>query len=278
MGNVQIWKLPPTLRLVTFSPHHRTRYAHWHRHPFYELGLVLGGRCVWRFGARGRVMLRSGDAILLKPQTRHREEIEPLEEARLAWLGFDFSGPPPEWRHRIVALGEDASEIAGYFDVIAREHHLTDARSPMRIDLALQSLLLLLERRAEGSRHPPAENSGLNPRQIHTVESAAHYFRHNLQNPLSIAQVAAYHSLCPAHFSSLFRRRHGITPRGFLRQARLQCVTDLLAESELPLKEIAAQCGFVDPAHLCKSFKQDRRTTPSLFRARMRRQKVPDVA
>jgi AraC-like DNA-binding protein len=271
MANVQIWKSPPALRLVTFSPHHRTRYAHWHEHTFYELALVLGGRCTWRLGPRRRVALRSGQAILLKPRVRHCEEIEPSEEARLAWLGFDFAGPSPEWCHRAVALEEDAAEIASYYDAIDHEHHLTDARSQTRVDLALQSLLLLFERRAEGSRRPTAVTTSLNPRQTRTVESAAHYFRRNLQHPLSIAQVAAYHSLCPAHFSSLFHRHHRITPRGFLRQARLQSAADLLAESELTLKEIAAKCGFVDAAHFCKSFKEERRITPGLFRAQTRK-------
>ncbi len=136
--------------------------------------------------------------------------------------------------------------------MIAREHHRNDdARSQTRIRLALQSVLLLLERRAEGSRDPVTAQSGLNPRQTHTVESAAHYFRNNLRDPLSVAQLAAYHSLCPGHFSTLFRRQHRITPRGILRQARVQRAADLLAETEMPLKEIAAECGFCSTRRTC---------------------------
>jgi AraC-like DNA-binding protein len=271
--NVQIWTSAPPLRLITSSPHHRTEYTRRHHHPFYELGLVLGGRCTWLLGTRGRLRLHSGEALLLKPRAVHCEQIEPAEEARLAWLGFDLEGPAPEWCQRAIPLGEDVSEIAVYFDAIAAEHHLTDPRSRARTGLALQSLLLLLERRAEGSRHAVSIQSGLNPRQVHTVESAAHYFRNNLQKPLSIAQVAAYHSLCPAHFSSLFRRYHRITPRRFLHQTRVQRAADWLAESVLSLKEVAARCGFVDAAHLCKAFRKDRRTTPGLFRAKMRDRK-----
>lgn len=278
MANIQLWNALPTLRLVSFSPHHRTRQLHWHLHPFYELGLVLGGRCDWRLGPR-RLSLRPGEAILLRPRVRHCEEIEVHGEARLGWLGFDFEGEPPAWCNRAILLEDDASEIAGYFDAISSEHHLADARSRKRVGLALQSLLLLLERRAEGSQQRPASvPSSLNPRQVRIVESAAHYFRSNLRHPLGIAQVASYHSLCPAHFSSLFRRHHHVTPRGFLRQIRIERAANLLAESDLALKEIAAQCGFVDAAHLCKSFKQEHRLTPNIFRTRMRKPRTSVIS
>jgi len=272
MRTVQLWKSSPPLRLIMISPDFRIGPLRRHHHLFYELALVLSGHCTWHLGTgRRRVRLNPGEALLLPPRQLHAEEIAPGQKARLAWLGFAFEGKPPAWCRQAVPLGEDAPEITAYFEAIAREHHLGDARSQTRIGLALQSVLLLLERRAEGSRGPGTTRSALNPRQRHTVESAAHYFRNNLRDPLSVAQLAAYHSLCPGHFSSLFRRQHRITPRGFLRQARLQRAADLLAETEMPLKEIAAECGFVDAAHLCKSFRVDRRTTPSRFRAKVRR-------
>ncbi len=271
MRLVQLWKSPLPLRLVTTSHDHRPQTLRPHRHLFYELALVLSGSCAWHLGTRRRrVLLNSGEALLLPPRMLHAEEGASDERTRIAWLGFDFGGKMPPWCQQPIPLSEDAPEMTGYFEAIAREHQLTDARTQVRVGLALQSLLLLLERRAEGPRDPAAARSSLNPRQSHAVESAAHYFRNNLQNPLSVAQVAAYHSLCPGHFSSLFRRHHRITPRGFLRQARLQRAAELLTESESPLKEIAAQCGFVDAAHLCKSFKQERRMTPTRYRSKMR--------
>jgi AraC-like DNA-binding protein len=271
LASMQIWNSPPILRMVTLSPIFRTRQLRRHNHHFYEVGFVLGGTCSWHLGSRRKIELQAGDAILLPPKTMHCEEVETGGEARLAWLGFEVGGPAPAWVNRAIALGEDAPEIGALVDAIAREHHLTDTRAQTRIGLALQSMLLLLDRCAEGSRRKAMAKSGLNPRQTHTVESAAHYFRNNLRDPLSIAQVASYHSLCPAHFSSLFHRHHRITPRGFLRRARVQQAADLLVESDLTLKEIAAPCGFVDAAHLCKSFKEERRMTPGSFRAQRRK-------
>lgn len=277
METIQIWKNPCRLRLVTYSPGFHARKTPRHRHFFYELGLVFGGQCTWHLGSRRKVMLRSGDALLLRPNRWHGEETKPGSPARVAWLGFDFEGVPPSWCQQAVTLGANAVEAELYFRIIAREHQWDDARSCARVDMALQSFLLLLDRCAEGPEKTTYLRSRLNPRQVNTVESAAYYLRNNLRDPLSIAQVAAYHSLCPAHFSSIFRRHHGTNPRRYLRQARLEAAADLLTSSDISLKEVSARCGFVDAGHLCKTFKQDLHVTPSHFRAQRLRLRAGHV-
>ena len=268
---MQLWESTPSIRLFASGRHQNVRNFSRHAHAFYELGIVLSGKCDWILGRR-RLGVQAGEVILVKPGTQHREEIRNAAGAGLAWLGFDFAGPAPAWAHRAVATGTDFPEIAGYFEIIAREHHRTEIpTSRQRVGLAAQTLFLLLERRANETPKRPAPRrarpgSDLNPRQINSVESAAHYFRTNLQNSLSIAQVAAYHSLCPAYFSSLFRRHHRTSPRSFLRRNRLERAASLLRESDLTLKEIAVQTGFFDAAHFCKAFKRDAGLTPRAFR------------
>lgn len=272
MSKVQIWDSPPALRLVASSPHFRRRKLNWHRHSFYELGLVVSGRCDWRLGRKRRLNLRAGDLILLPPETLHCEDVLSFGEARLAWIGFDALGDVPAWSNKIISLDEEVAEIRGYFDAILREQPQGDVHTKTRIGLAIQTILLLLARRAGRTSDKTAAvkstRPSLNPRQTRTVESAAHYFRNNLRSPLSIAQVAAYYSLCPAHFSVLFQKQHRLRPSAFMRQARLKRAADLLAESDLAVKEIAEECGFVDAAHLCKCFKREHRVTPKLFRTR----------
>ena len=268
---MQLWYSPPSIRLSVWARHQDNRFFSCHAHAFYELGIVLKGKCDWVLGHR-RLCLEAGEIVLVKPRTFHREEIRKSASVELAWLGFDFAGPPPAWAHRAVATGSDFPEITGYFKIIAREHHRIESpTSRQRAGLAAQSLFLLLERRNEDAPKEPDSRRGprgsdLNPRQIGTVESAAHYFRANLQNSLSIAQVAAYHSLCLPYFSSLFRRHHGVSPRDFLRRQRRERAASLLRESDLTLKEIAAQTGFFDATHFCKSFKRDTGFTPRAFR------------
>jgi len=268
MSFEQLWQTPLTLNLVTLNErlHQPERRLYWHSHPFHELGLVLEGECVWGLGTR-KVLVRAGEAILVRPGLRHSEAVPEGERTTLAWLGFGpVRTPAPAWSGRPVGLGEHAGEIAAAFHAIRREHLRHDELTRARVHLALQTILLLICRQVTLQSEPePA--SDLNPRQTHCVESAAHYFRQNLADCLSIAQVAAYHSLCPAHFSALFERHHGIGPRAYLLQARLERAAALLeGEPELGLKEIARQCGFADDAHLCKAFRKGYATTPARYR------------
>ncbi len=277
MADIQLWEKSPPLQLVAESRRWgRQSDPRWHRHPFYELGLVLSGTCHWGIRPKGMVPLQAGKAILLRPGTEHCELASLGPPPHLGWIGFAFEGVPPRWTNRPISLGDDFTEIVACFQAVYREHHRTDPRSMKRVELALQNLLLLAARQAEAEPNRASlrdfrgsdvsRSTLLNPGQIRRVEAAAHYFRQNPEQPMKIAQVAAYHSLCPAHFSILFRRHHRMTPRAFLVRARLERARRLLEESDLTLKEIAPRCGFVDSSHLCKAFKKERAMTPQAFR------------
>ena len=268
MKKSPIWEAAPALKLVAFARrvHRPAQRLYWHRHPFYELGLVLSGECDWRLGRRrgGRLSLQAGQGILLGPGTLHCEALRPGGRCSLAWIGFETGAEPPPWAGKAVALGDDFGEIRHACEAIGAEHHLPGGRSQTRIRLAVQTALLLFSRRAEeAAAGSPAEaKPRLNPRQVRAVESGAHYFRENLREPLSVAEVAAYQSLCPAHFAALFRRYYGVTPRDYLQRARLDKARELLREGDLGIKEIAARCGFGESAHFCRIFKKAEGVTP----------------
>lgn len=268
---IQIWEQPVALKLAAFTRRiesSKTAFR-WHSHPFYELGFLLSGESEWQLHSETTlpVSLKKGEAILLPPGWEHREILREGASAGFAWLGFAFEGPAPLWSGKVLKLGGAFEEVRHLFHIIAREHHDPASLCQLQVRLALQMLLLLLERCSQQAEAVPLlkKRSLLNPRQRRCVESGAHYFRENLRDPLTIAQLASYHSLSPAHFSSLFRVYHGVSPRGFLHQARLAKAGELLGQGELTIKEVARESGFVDGAHLCKAFKAAHGVTPGVF-------------
>jgi AraC-like DNA-binding protein len=85
--------------------------------------------------------------------------------------------------------------------------------------------------------------------------------------PRSIERIARYHSLSVSHFSALFRLGLGTNPRDYVQRLRMKRTRELLRQSDMTQKEIAAQCGYVDAAHFSRHFKRETGQTPGQFRA-----------
>lgn len=58
----------------------------------------------------------------------------------------------------------------------------------------------------------------------------------------------------------------GLTPAEFLRESRLSHAAMLLLTTDMPVKEIAFECGFSDLNYFGKCFKASRSVTPSAYR------------
>lgn len=277
MEHIPFWSSIGGLRLATESFRSPRQTPLWHSHPFFEFALVFSGACDWetgvRPGERARLTVEAGEVLLLPPEVEHRELIRPGGEAGICWIGFESSAPPPNWSGQAIGLGGDGDEVARLCHIIYREHSRPEHAA--RVRLALQMLLLLVSRQSERPAVPKPgrsrSGSGLNARQVRCIEAAAYTLRHNLNPPMEISQVATYHSLSHAHFSTLFRRHFQVSPRHFVQQARVEKAAELLSRSDLTIKEIAVESGFADSAHFCKVFRAVKNVSPGNYRERLKK-------
>ncbi|GAB4252062.1 MAG: hypothetical protein OHK005_19270 [Candidatus Methylacidiphilales bacterium] len=224
-----------------------------HRHPFHELAVVTCGRCRWVL-ERGIVELRTGEALLLPPGVMHHEESDPGVRTGVWWLGFFIPSPGesfPVCARPIPAA--TAEPLLERLQTIHREVTLQPPWHEQRVALALQELTLLLRRPPV---RPARKVRGLNPRQMSLMRTAAHHLEANLAEDVSIREVARIHGLSAPHFTTLFARCHGMSPKQFLQQARFRKARALLADARLSVKEVASLCGFGDPAHFSRQFRR----------------------
>ncbi len=75
----------------------------------------------------------------------------------------------------------------------------------------------------------------------------------------------------PEHLARTFRKYLGVTPSTFINQKRLAYTCEILANSNLPIIEVALESGFDDVGYFNRLFKQKYQCTPKQFRRRMRR-------
>jgi AraC family transcriptional regulator len=82
----------------------------------------------------------------------------------------------------------------------------------------------------------------------------------------SISALAEKAGVHPVHFARVFRAAKGVSPGEYLQRIRADSAVDLLMNSEMPLNEIAVECGFYDQSHMTKLLRRYSGTTPKALR------------
>jgi AraC-like DNA-binding protein len=92
----------------------------------------------------------------------------------------------------------------------------------------------------------------------------------HLEDHISLEVLAADARLSLYHFARAFRQSMGISPHRYVIQQRVKKAQRLLAQTDLPLANIAVAVGFADQSHFSRQFHRLVGTTPSGFRRAQR--------
>lgn len=128
-----------------------------------------------------------------------------------------------------------------------------------------QVLVQILRQHSIARRSDELEMSrvGLIDRRIRRSIELMHS---QLDQDLSLKDLAAASYLSPFHFARLFKKITGVTPHNYLAALRSQKAQLLLAENELSINAIAARVGYLSSSHFTKAFRAATGTTPREFR------------
>jgi AraC-like DNA-binding protein len=117
--------------------------------------------------------------------------------------------------------------------------------------------------------HPVPEKSAthLAAAVIHKIEHSIEFMRSHLNQPLQVSTLATVASLSSSHFFAMFKRLTGRTPIEFFIGLRMRRACDLLDETSLSVKEIAAVLGYDDQFYFSRVFKLTAQMPPTQYRA-----------
>jgi AraC family transcriptional regulator len=88
----------------------------------------------------------------------------------------------------------------------------------------------------------------------------------DLDEQLSLAELAHTVSLSQYHFARHLREATGTTPHRFVTDRRVERAERLLTSSTLPISLVASACGFSDQSHLTRVFQPRFGATPRAVR------------
>jgi len=126
-------------------------------------------------------------------------------------------------------------------------------------------------RRAEASLKAPLQaasrTAGAGPKLLAwQIRKVQEYIEANLATSIRNRDLAALAKLSEFHFAVAFRNSVGETPHEFLIRRRMDRARQLMLSTDLPLCDIASECGLADQAHLSRLFRRVVGESPASWR------------
>ena len=92
------------------------------------------------------------------------------------------------------------------------------------------------------------------------------FINDNLEQDLTLTEIARIAGLSHFHFARAFRKTMGITPQQYITNRRIEKAKELLAKSDLPIVEVGFQSGFKNQSHFTTLFRKVTSLTPRSWR------------
>jgi AraC-like DNA-binding protein len=212
-------------------------------------------RGVMRYGINGSpVLLHAGDAIVFAPgDVRERASggtaaycsfnVRLTEEERAALprvSGVIRGGAVPEIE-ALQTLYENTMNVSAPYVAARRQRYF-------------EAIYLTLCDTAASSVKDPH------------VAAIRKYISEHMSEPITLEEIGRAVFLTPNYCNTIFRRAMGTTIMQYLLTQRMQEAKELLAHSDVPMKEIARRLGYREYNYFSSQFKKFTHLTPSQFR------------
>jgi AraC family transcriptional regulator len=223
-------------------------------------------------GAWTKTHCAPGDVSLLtKSQRSHWHWTEEIDVSHVYLSEHLVAGICTEVTDRCIAdvrlqdvLKSHDPIVTAAVAAITREAQQQALGSTLYVEgVATQLVVHLLRNYASVTFHEPSRKGRLSPSQVRLLTE---YIDSRLHEQLTLETLAAVTGVGVWTFTRHFRESFGRTPHAYIIEQRIDRARRLLAQSGMPIKEVASVCGFADQAHMTRVFQTHLRTTPAMLR------------
>lgn len=99
-----------------------------------------------------------------------------------------------------------------------------------------------------------------------TISDSVQFLKDNIHRVLTVEDIAGHFHYSTSHFSALFKEKTGWSPLGYFIRLKIHHTCQLLDQSTLRIKEIAARVGYADPYYFSRLFCKMMGVSPNKYR------------
>ncbi len=234
-----------------------------HHHTGFEVHIVSSGQYVYTVEDMS-VCVPQGELLLISPYVKHFSSGETenakkdtltfclLEDSRLLRAEIPphvRMKTPPELTECIEAIGREGREARYLGETLIENRALECVIQLMRCFIS-----------------EPPERTDPEDEADARVLLAKQYVKDNAGRAVTVREVADYCCISPKQLARLFSASQSPPVAEYIRQQRCKQIENLLAETDLPLKEISARLSFNNEYYFNSFFKKHSGMTPGAYR------------
>lgn len=224
-----------------------------------------GGELVYYVRGEGKSIIagkeydyRPATYAYIPPETPHLERHETQTEV----LFFVFDRDDDFIQIKSGVFRDENGELLPLFEELSREIVQKRLYYEYAINVDIERVILTISRK----QHPETEESMLRS----SMKFAADYIRQNAHMCLDVKMLAGMVGYSYDYFRHRFSEFFGMGAKDYILKERLNKVKDYLANTDLPVGEIASRCSFSGAAHLSVAFREKEGVTPQEYRRKRR--------
>ncbi len=221
--------------------------ADWIRYQW-RTGRVVGGLCTGAYTlARAGILKGKKFTLHWENQLPFRETYPELDVQEQLFVVDD----------RIMTCGGGAAATDLFLKLIYERH------GPMLSQAVLNMCLHFVHRSdADSQQSSKSASLGIRNQKLLQIINA---FDAEIDQDINLDEVAGEAGISRRQMERLFAHHLGRTPRRYLMDLRLQRARALMAETDLPVTEVAVACGFATTEHFSKRFRERFGVSPYTF-------------
>lgn len=236
-----------------YYEHKKGEYVLPHEHRYYEFIFYIDGAGASYIGTE-KVTFKPGTSVIVRPKEKHDEISD--TDSRVYIILFSLKEPVGNMR---VFLNKSSAELVlGLLRQMQEEFNEEKTDYEDVTNLLMARILIELERSLQTRRRKG--------QSYRIVKNAKRFMKENYSYDIDFGQIANSCGYSYDRFRHIFQAEVGKTMNQYLLDVRFSKAKELLENSDKPVKEIGASCGFNAASHFINSFTAKMGISPTKYR------------